>query len=107
MNLGNLFKLGKKARSMIKPETIDKVAEKVKNVDPATLDKIAGKAGKVMGEKRAQGLSDRVKGMLAPEKVDQMADKAKGFVDKKEPAGSNPPDERHQSGAGTRQPPAD
>lgn len=82
VKLSSLFDLGKKAVEKIDEKTIDKVAAKVKGIDPSTVDKVAGQAGKVVGQKRAQGLADKAKGLLKDENVDAMADKAKGFVGK-------------------------
>jgi hypothetical protein len=91
VKLSSLFDIGKKAVEKIDEKTIDKVAAKVKGIDPATLDKVAGKAGKVVGEKRAQGLADKAKGLLKDENVDAVAHKAKGFVGKDEsPSAAEP-----------------
>jgi hypothetical protein len=93
VKLSSLFDLGKKAVEKVDEKTIDKVAAKVKGMDPATLDKVAGKAGKVVGQQRAQSLADKAKGLLKDDNIDAMAGKAKGFVGKKETKSGAPADD--------------
>ena len=82
VKLSSLMKFGKKAVEKIDEKTIDKVAAKVKGIDPGAFDKVAGKAGKVVGQKRAQAVAEKAKGFLEDEKIDALAGKAKGFVGK-------------------------
>lgn len=91
MKFGNLLDMAKKAKGMIKPEMVDKVAAKAKSINPATVDKVAGKAGKLVGQERAAKLAEKTKGMLSDEKIDNMAGKARGFVaDKQGPPDAGP-----------------
>ena len=99
--MNSLIKLGQKARETIDDKMVDKVAQKIKDIKPETIDRVAQKAGKVVGQDRAAKLADKTKGMLEEEKIDKLAGQAKGFV-KKSPDGSGAPDESHAPSAGQR-----